>query len=162
MCRMMGIAPMRTLLIERGVVVFMTTKQFLQHIVVKNYFTAMNQERLEQQLNDLKKQIAALGTAIPGSIQTVYLRCGKKNCRCQQDEAQRHGPYYLWYRRISGKTATQSIAEEDVQVFRTWINNREKLEALVQKKINHGADYAAVFKTTPGKLKNSSTPMRGK
>lgn len=122
----------------------------------------MNQKRLEQQLNDLKKQIAALGMAIPGSIQTAYLRCGKKNCRCHQDEKLRHGPYFLWYRRINGKTATQSIAEEDVHVFRTWIENREKLEALVKKIVNIGADYAAVFKTTPEKSKNLTTPMRGK
>lgn len=122
----------------------------------------MNPERLEQQLNDLKKQLSSLGTAIPGSIQTVYLRCGKKNCRCQQDEKLRHGPYFLWYRRVDRKTVTQSIAEEDVHLFRTWIDNREKLEALVQKIVSIGADYAAVFKTTPGKSKNSATPMRGK
>jgi hypothetical protein len=122
----------------------------------------MNQERLEQQLNDLKKQIADLGMAIPGSIQTAYLRCGKKNCRCQQDEGLRHGPYFLWYRRINGKTATQSIAAEDVHLFRTWIDNRDKMETIVQKIISLGADYAAVFKTAPGKSKKSATQMRGK
>jgi len=153
---------MRTLRIEKGAFVFMATKYSLQHSVVKNYFIVMNQERLEQQLNGLKKQIAALGMAIPGSIQTAYLRCGKKNCRCHQDEKLRHGPYYLWYRRIDGKTATQSIAEEDVNLFRTWINNRDKMEALVQKIVSLGADYAAVFKTTPGKYKNSANSMRGK
>jgi len=140
----------------------MAIKYSLQHSVVKNYFIIMSPERLEQQLNDLKKQITSLGMVIPGSIQTAYLRCGKKNCRCQQDEKLRHGPYFLWYRRIDGKTATQSIAEEDVHLFRNWIDNRKKLEALVQKIVGLGADYAAVFKTTPGKSKNSATPMRGK
>jgi hypothetical protein len=122
----------------------------------------MNVERLEKQLLDLKKQIASLGISIPGSIQTVYLRCGKKICRCHQAEDLRHGPYYLWYRRVNGKTATQSIAEEDVHFYRAWIDNRDKMEALVQKIVSLGADYAAVFKTTPSKSKNSATPMRGK
>ena len=141
----------------------MMEKYSLQHNVVKIYFILiMNLERLEQQLNDLKKQISALGMAIPGSIQTAYLRCGKKNCRCQQDEKLRHGPYFLWYRRVDGKTATQSIAEEDVHLFRTWIDNRQKLETLVQKIVSLGADYAAVFKTIPGKSINSATPTRGK
>ncbi|MBN1308392.1 MAG: hypothetical protein JXA18_10775 [Chitinispirillaceae bacterium] len=117
----------------------------------------MNQERLEQQLNDLKKQLISLGMAIPGSIQTAYLRCGKKNCRCQQDEKLRHGPYFLWYRRVNGKTATQSIAEEDVHLFRTWIDNREKLEALVQKIISLGADYAAFLKLPPENRKIQGT-----
>jgi hypothetical protein len=122
----------------------------------------MNAERLENRLTDLKKQIDELGISIPGSIQTVYLRCGKKNCRCHKAENLRHGPYYLWYRRINGKTATQSIAEEDVQSYRMWIGNREKLEALFQKIVNLGADYAAVFKSTPAKSKKCLPPMRGK
>jgi hypothetical protein len=122
----------------------------------------MDAESLEKQLRSLKKQFDDLGIAIPGSIQTVYLKCGKNNCRCHQDNDQRHGPYYLWYRRRNGKTATQSIAEEDVQSYRMWIGNREKLEALCQKVVNLGADYAAVFKSTPDKSKKGLLPMRGK
>ncbi len=122
----------------------------------------MNAERLERQLNDLKKQITDLGLSIPGSIQTMYLRCGKKNCRCHQAEDLRHGPYYLWYRRVNGKTTTQSIAEEEVHLYRTWIGNREKMEAIVHKIVSIGADYAAVFKPIPGKSKISLTQMRRK
>ena len=122
----------------------------------------MSSESLEKQLRNLKKQFDDLGIAIPGSIQTVYLKCGKNNCRCHQDKDQRHGPYYLWYRRIDGKTTTQSIAEEDVQSYRMWIGNREKLEALFQKILNLGADYAAVFKSTPAKSKKCLPLMRGK
>lgn len=122
----------------------------------------MNIERLESQLNDLKKQITELGLPIPGSIQTMYLRCGKKNCRCHKAKDQRHGPYYLWYRRVNGKTTTQSIAEEDAPLYRMWIGNREKMDALVQKIVSMGADYAAVFKTTPDKSKKTVTQMCGK
>ncbi|HAJ78607.1 MAG TPA: hypothetical protein DCO75_02450, partial [Fibrobacteres bacterium] len=81
----------------------------MQQYVVKNYFIFMNIESLKKQLLELKKQVDGLGISIPGSIQITYLRCGKKNCRCHQTEDQRHGPYYLWYRRIDGKTTTQSI-----------------------------------------------------
>ena len=122
----------------------------------------MNAERLEKQLCELKKQFDAVEIMIPGSIQTVFLKCGKKNCCCHQDKNKRHGPYYLWYRRINGKTATQSIAEEDVQTYRMWIGNREKLESLFQKMVNLGVDYAAVFKSTPVKSPKCLSPMRGK
>lgn len=117
---------------------------------------------MEKQLQELKQQIAELEMPIPGSIQTMLLRCGKKNCRCHQSEEFRHGPYYLWYRRIRGKMTTQSIAEEDVKSYRVWISNREKLEMIVHEMIDLGANYAAVFKSDPGKSKKSSTPMRGK
>ena len=122
----------------------------------------MNTESLKKQLLELKKQIDCLEMAIPGSIQITYLRCGKKNCHCHQAEEQGHGPYYLWYRRVDGKTTTQSIAEEDVQSYRMWIGNREKLEALFQEIITLGADYAAAFKSTPDKFKKSLSTKRGK
>src|SRR4030043_264749 len=87
----------------------------------------------------------------------------RKRCVCfHEDKNKRHGPYYLWYRRINGKTATQSIAEEDVQTYRMWIGNREKLESLFQKMVNLGVDYAAVFKSTPVKSPKCLSPMRGK
>jgi hypothetical protein len=122
----------------------------------------MNAEQMDRRLNEIKKQIADLGIAIPGSIQTMYLRCGKKNCRCHQVKDQRHGPYYLWYRRIDGKTTTQSVAQEDLHLYRSWIGNKEKMESLMQKIVSIGADYAAVFKTSQDKSKNSLTRMRGK
>lgn len=122
----------------------------------------MTSKDMEKQLQELKQQIADLEMPIPGSIQMVHLRCGKKNCRCHQSDEFRHGPYYLWYRRVYGKLTTQSIAEEDVQSYQQWINNREKLETIAQKMIDLGATYAAVFKSYPGKLKNPSTQMRGK
>lgn len=113
-------------------------------------------------LLELKQQIVKMETPIPGSIQTAYLRCGKKNCKCQQSEEDRHGPYYLWYRRINGKLKTQSIAEEDVSKYRMWINNREKLESTVQKMISIGADFAAAKKSPQNKLKTNSDSKRGK
>jgi hypothetical protein len=122
----------------------------------------MNTESLEKKLHELKKQFDAVGIMIPGSIQMVYLKCGKKNCCCHQDKNNRHGPYYLWYRRINGKTATQSITEEDVQTYRMWIGNRELLESLFQKMVNLGADYAEVFKSTQVKSKKCLSSMRGK
>jgi hypothetical protein len=122
----------------------------------------MNIESLKKQLLELKKQVNGLEISIPGSIQIMYLKCGKKNCRCHQTEDQRHGPYYLWYRRVDGKTTTQSIAEEDVQSYLMWIGNREKLEALFQKIIALGADYAAAFKSTSDKFKKSLSTKRGK
>lgn len=122
----------------------------------------MNIESLKKQLLELKKQVNGLEISIPGSIQITYLKCGKKNCRCHQTEDQRHGPYYLWYRRVDGKTTTQSIPEEDVQSYRMWIGNREKLEVLFQKIIALGADYAAAFKSTPDKFKKSLSTKRGK
>jgi hypothetical protein len=47
-------------------------------------------------------------------------------------------------------------------LYRIWIRNREKLEALFQKIITLGADYAAAFKSTPDKFKKRLSTKRGK
>jgi hypothetical protein len=134
----------------------------LQLIVVKNYFEFMTPERLEEQLLELKHTIARLGMPIQGSIQITHLRCGKKNCRCHQSDDERHGPYYLWYRRINGKLTTKSIDEEDLDAYRMWISNREKLEAAMRKMTELGSSYATAFKSTPRKSINPLSEMRGK
>lgn len=122
----------------------------------------MTPENLEKQLFELKQQITQLGMPIQGSIQLAYLRCGKKNCRCHQSDDQRHGPYYLWYRRINGKLTTQSIEGEEVYKYRMWIQNREELELAVKKMIELGSDYAAALKPAPEKSKKGLSAMRGK
>ena len=111
----------------------------------------MTQKKLEEQLLELKNAIARLGMPIYGSIQTTHLRCGKKNCRCHQSDDERHGPYYLWYRRKNGKLTTKSINEEDLEVYRMWISNREKLEEAMRKMSELGSSYATDFKSTPRK-----------
>lgn len=117
---------------------------------------------MKNQLQEFKRQVADTEMPIPGSIHIKHLRCGKKNCRCHQSDEFLHGPYYLWYRRINGRMTTQSISEKEVQSYREWINNREKLEKIVQKMIDLGAHYATVFKSNFVKSKKTSNPMRGK
>ena len=50
--------------------------------------------------NRLKKKIQNFGLIIPGTIRTVYLRCGKENCKCQQGE--KHVSLYLEEPFIAG------------------------------------------------------------
>lgn len=119
-------------------------------------------EKLEKQFLELKEQVTRMGMPINGSIQVAFLRCGKKNCHCQQPGAQKHGPYNLWYRREHGKLRTQSIDKEDLETYQTWISNREKLYAVVKKMEELGSAYAAVFKSTPRKSKKRLSEMRGK
>lgn len=122
----------------------------------------MTPEKLQEQMLELKKQIAQLEMPIQGTIHTAYIRCGKKNCSCHQSEQQRHGPYYLWYRRENGKLITQSIDEENVATYQMWISNREKLEAVVRKMTALGSSYASVFKSMMRKSKKSLSEKRGK
>ena len=90
----------------------------------------------------IKHRIQKIGIAIPGTLRVVYQRCGKSNCACATSAKDRHGPYYLWDRKIKGRLASKSIQKENVPLYREWIGNRMLLEALVQQLLDSGARYA--------------------
>lgn len=98
-----------------------------------------NQKKYEQ----FKKAIIALGTVIPGTLRTVYLRCGKTNCRCQTGKkVHRHGPYSFWDRKEGKRLSSRSISTETVDVVQDWIKNRRVLEDIVRQMLRHGTKVA--------------------
>jgi len=95
------------------------------------------------QHDEFKKKILSLGFVIPGTLRTVYLRCGKKNCRCQTGKKEhRHGPYSFWDRKEGGRLSSRSISTEMVKVLQHWINNRRGLENIVRQMLQQGVKVA--------------------
>ena len=92
----------------------------------------------------LKARIARIGLAIPGTIRETYLLCGKQGCACADNDAARHGPYYLWNRKVDGKLTSKSIPKDKLTHFEGWIDNRRKLEAIVQEMLEIGSKLALI------------------
>ena len=67
-------------------------------------------QHLEQRIQQIKAELAALGEMRPGSLSKQYNVCGKPNCRCKDPQnPQRHGPYYQLSWVHQGKSTTQFI-----------------------------------------------------
>jgi len=47
-----------------------------------------------------------------GSVSERYMKCGRKECRCQHDVKARHGPYYSITRAKGGKTKSRYPPDE--------------------------------------------------
>jgi len=94
------------------------------------------------ELELLKQKLLATGLAIPGTLRETYHRCGKEYCQCMISDKHRHGPYFLWDRRVQGKLAAKSIPKEDVPLYTEWIENRIQLNDTVTKMIECGNKYA--------------------
>lgn len=72
--------------------------------------------------------------ALPGTIRTVFMVCGKKECKCQsRKEADKHGPYFFWDRKVNNKLTSTSIPAAKLKTFQKWIENRGKLEEIVSQ-----------------------------
>jgi len=90
--------------------------------------------------NHLLRKLFQLGDFCPGSISTVYRRCGKPNCHCARPSDRGHGPHWQLTQKIAGKTVTQTLssptavhkAEKEIAEFRRFqILTRELV------KVNH-------------------------
>ncbi|UJG39957.1 MAG: hypothetical protein K9W45_08880 [Candidatus Heimdallarchaeum aukensis] len=90
-------------------------------------------EQLIEESRELEKKIATLSRKpyIIGFISKKYIKCGKKNCKCQTNKNYYHGPYYYLrkepdykYRTYLGKTIPENIEEE----IKTGILLKEAME----------------------------------
>lgn len=96
-------------------------------------------------------EIAQLTPVIAGTIREVRLKCGKKNCPCVSDLQKRHGPYLFWDRRFAAKISSKSITPYQAQQIQKGINNRRKLELLIQQLLVLGEEFAASLEKTKPK-----------
>lgn len=92
-----------------------------------------HQKRYRALAAELAAELTTLGFISPGSLVVRHTSCGKAGCRCQADPPHRHGPYYQWSRAVAGKTVSRRLNEPQAELYRDWIANRQRIEALLTK-----------------------------
>lgn len=81
----------------------------------------------------IREQILTVELLCPGSLVTRYNTCGKAGCRCAQDPAARHGPYYIWSRREEGRLVQTVVSASEAKALKRAIGNHRKvLDLLVR------------------------------
>jgi hypothetical protein len=86
----------------------------------------------DAEYENLKASLMSLGPVVPGRLREVYLRCGKKNCRCWTDKKDWHGPYVFWDRTDGKRLASRSVNMDHAKILRCWIRNRKEFERIVR------------------------------
>jgi len=86
--------------------------------------------RAQQQL---ARQLAQLGFALPGTLIERHMRCGKPACRCKADPPVLHGPYLQWTRKVGNKTVTKLLTPEQRDRYQPWFDNDRRLKELVNQ-----------------------------
>lgn len=81
----------------------------------------------------MQKIIQDYGNILDGSLYEKYFKCGKKNCKCYDDPAQRHGPYLVWSRRENGKIMQKQLNEKQLEQVKEGLANYKKLLKDIEK-----------------------------
>jgi len=88
-------------------------------------------DRIHARYRALQHQVGELGFIAPGSVIERYTLCGTNGCHCHGDPPVRHGPYFQYTRKVTGKTLTRRLDAEQAQHYRDWIANRRRLDELL-------------------------------
>ena len=78
-------------------------------------------------------ELGRMGFALPGSIATRTVACGRATCRCASDPDQRHGPYTQWSRTIKGRTVNKMLSPQQLDDYQHWIDNGRRLRQLAHE-----------------------------
>ena len=90
-------------------------------------------KQIEQRHGVLLREIGETGLVLRGTIGAYRTRCGSRRCRCATDRAARHGPYYIWTRKVGGKTVTRMLSDQQATRLRPWTQNMRRLDRLLTK-----------------------------
>ena len=89
--------------------------------------------RLEERHRALLGELQDIGLVLRGSIAHRLARCGNPACRCKANPPMLHGPYYMWTRKVAGKTVSAMLSPEHVTRCQEWSRNMRKLDRIVRK-----------------------------
>jgi len=99
-------------------------------------------ENLKIEIEEIKRQIAALDDLRPGSISEQYNVCGKKGCRCKADPPEKHGPYYQLSYTRKGKSSSMFVKKEKVAEVKRQVENYRLLKSLVDRWVDLAIELA--------------------
>jgi hypothetical protein len=102
--------------------------------------------RLEDRHRALLAELADIGLVLRGSIARRLTRCGNPACRCHADPPMLHGPYYIWTRKVAGKTVTAQLKPAHAVLCREWNRNMRKFDRTVRQLQAIGLRAAALLR----------------
>ena len=100
------------------------------------------QQRLENEIAKIKRQIVQLDDLRPGTLSEQYNVCGTPGCRCKASPPQKHGPYYQLSLTRRGKSKTRFVRREELATIKKQVKNYTTLRALVDRWIDLAAELS--------------------
>lgn len=85
-----------------------------------------------ERIRRIHDALATIDYLCSGTLLKSLMQCGKPNCRCHQDPAARHGPYYRWGHMKAGTLVHRYVSAEQAGILRQAIANHRKVKKLMR------------------------------
>jgi hypothetical protein len=102
--------------------------------MVSDMKTSLRLKNIEQQIAQVKADLARLGPLHPGSLSRQYNVCGKPDCRCKDPKnPRRHGPYFKVSYVYRGRFSSRFVPSDQANAVRAELANYKRLRELTAK-----------------------------
>ena len=88
---------------------------------------------MEMKHSAIFEEMIKLTPLCSGTLREQYFSCGKKNCRCQDNETSKlHGPYYVWARLVGGRRVSRTLRPgREADNVKEGIQNYRRFQDLI-------------------------------
>jgi hypothetical protein len=106
-----------------------------------NVKRSLEYSQLRREFGALKRKLSKIGFISTGSVIAMYKRCGKTHCVCHQDVKARHGPYFVWTRKVRAKTVTRTLTPDQAELCKRCIANMREVEEILERMKELSVNY---------------------
>ena len=105
----------------------------------------MTATQIQRRIEQIKRQLAALGPMHPGSLGEQFNVCGTAGCRCKDpDHPQKHGPYYQLSFTWHGKSSSRFVRSERLPAVQEQVANYKRFRQLTQEWVDLAVELERV------------------
>jgi len=86
-----------------------------------------------QRFNLARQELLQLDYFLKGTVLKRMMKCGKPQCACHRDPAQRHGPYFEWTYKAAGKTVNVKLSPKAAPFYQAATRQHRKLKTVLAR-----------------------------
>lgn len=80
-----------------------------------------------------RQELLQLDYFLKGTVLKRMMKCGKPQCACHRDPAQRHGPYFEWTYKAAGKTVNVKLSPQAAPLYQAATRQHRKLKTVLAR-----------------------------
>jgi hypothetical protein len=104
---------------------------------------------LQEKIDRIKQQLAAIDDMTPGSVSKQYNVCGSPSCRCKDPvHPKKHGPYYQLSYTRKGRSTSRFVKKYQVALVRRQVRNYARFRKLIELWIDTAMELATLRRST--------------
>lgn len=88
--------------------------------------------QVQARIARIREAIQGVDYLCSGTLLRRTKLCGKPGCRCAQDPAARHGPYYEWGHMQGGQLVHRMVSTRQATLLRAAIKNYRTVRRLLR------------------------------